>query len=80
MTLFRFVPILISLACTGCIGTAILEGEDTSNQEFPTLHSVPDRPDFRSQKEFDQERDRIEQNHLEGLEKAQELRKNYSIE
>tara|TARA_A100000171_G_scaffold53015_1_gene75409 strand:- start:4178 stop:4450 length:273 start_codon:yes stop_codon:yes gene_type:complete len=74
--LFLALPLFASLVLTGCIGSDFLYGDDSPKGEFPSLHSVPDRPiTLKTQETFDAERQKIEQSHQQALKEAKHLRR-----
>lgn len=70
-----FVPIMLA----GCLGSAVIEGEDVSDKKFPSLQSVPDRPPatLRSPEALQQDRESLEQDYHESLLKTRRLRQGH---
>jgi hypothetical protein len=65
---------LSALMCSGCVGSALVHGDDAPQGDYPDLHSVPDRPAFNPDAESTATEVELEQGYEADLAKNEALR------
>ncbi|MCE2951282.1 MAG: hypothetical protein ACK5TR_04860 [Alphaproteobacteria bacterium] len=65
---------LSALMCSGCVGSALVHGDDAPQGDYPDLHSVPDRPAFTPDAESTATEVELEQGYEADLAKNEALR------
>ncbi len=63
-----------ALLCSGCVGSALVHGDDAPKGDYPDLHSVPDRPAFTPDAESTATEVELEEGYEADLAKNEALR------
>lgn len=67
----------LTVFLSGCIGSELTGRDVDTDTPFPSLHSVPDRPEAKNMQKIESERDDFEENYENKLDRNEQLRKKY---